>query len=61
MEGEGTYKHGEKVNLQAEPNEGFEFISWKKYGEEVKEKSFEFEEDKTTSLNSIRFWYLIKT
>ncbi|OWZ82718.1 leucine-rich repeat domain-containing protein [Natranaerobius trueperi] len=48
--GEGTYERGEDVNLKVEPKEGFEFVSWEKNGDEIKEKSFEFKIEEDTEV-----------
>ena len=33
--GEGAYEEGEEVTVEAEPEEGYEFIKWKEDGEEI--------------------------
>jgi len=44
ISGKGTYNEGEKVTVEAEPEEGYELLGWKVDGDKVSEdKNYEFE------------------
>ena len=50
ISGEGIYEEGEDVTVEAESEEGYEFIEWEKDGKEIDEKSFEFEIEEDTEV-----------
>jgi len=52
--GEGTYREGEKVNLKADPGEGYTFANWIENGEPLhdKKKEYQFGIDKDKKLTA---------
>ncbi|UMZ74070.1 InlB B-repeat-containing protein [Natranaerofaba carboxydovora] len=51
--GEGTYEEGAEVKIEAEPEEGYEFVNWEKDGEKVSNQlDYQFEINENVTIKA---------